>query len=277
MTEKEYRASEGISRSELWRLRESPEKFKYLQDHPEEPTPALIFGAMVHKLVLEPEDFENEYAVAPEVDRRTKDGKAAWQEFVDGAGDKTVVTVADYEKAKEMAAKVADTPLVADLLDGEHEMPLFWSDEATGEVCKVRLDCFTTIEGKNVVVDYKTSSDASTAAFMRSAINYGYDFQAGMYTEAVEQNLGQPAAFIFIVQEKTAPYSVNILEASPDFIQRGRDIFRELIGIYHECKTTGNWYGYLGAYGVMNELQLPAWLADKSEEKPDESNLDEII
>ena len=121
MTEKEYRASEGISRSELWRLRESPEKFKYLQEHPEEPTPALVFGALVHKLVLEPETFEDEYAVAPDCDKRTKAGKEEWQAFVDKAGEKTVVTAADYEKAKEMADKVKKAPLVADLLDGQHE------------------------------------------------------------------------------------------------------------------------------------------------------------
>ena len=45
MTEREYRSAEGVSRSQLWRLHEgSPEKFKYEEEHPEEPTPALIFG-----------------------------------------------------------------------------------------------------------------------------------------------------------------------------------------------------------------------------------------
>jgi len=265
MTEREYRASDGISRSELWRLRESPEKFLWYQEHPEEPTPALIFGAMVHKLVLEPEDFDNEYAVAPEVDRRTKEGKAAWQEFVDGTGDKTVVTVADYEKAKEMAAKVKDTPFVDKLLAGEHEKPILWDDDLTGELCKVRLDCLSTVTGEPVIVDYKTAADASTEAFIRAAINYGYDFQAAMYCEAVKQTTGKNPRFVFIVQEKTEPYAVNILQADELLVKHGYDIYRELLGIYHECKTTGNWYGYLGAYGVINNLALPAWLAKEAE------------
>ena len=51
MTEQEYRAAEGVSRSQLWRLHEgSPEKFMYAEEHPEEPTPALIFGQMVDSL-----------------------------------------------------------------------------------------------------------------------------------------------------------------------------------------------------------------------------------
>ena len=44
MTEKEYRQHEGISRSQLWKIRESPEKFKYAMENPEEPTPALPGG-----------------------------------------------------------------------------------------------------------------------------------------------------------------------------------------------------------------------------------------
>ena len=35
MTEKEYRQYPAISRSELWRIRESPEKFKWYREHPE--------------------------------------------------------------------------------------------------------------------------------------------------------------------------------------------------------------------------------------------------
>ena len=36
MTEREYRKAEGVSRSELFTLTESPEKFKWAKEHPEE-------------------------------------------------------------------------------------------------------------------------------------------------------------------------------------------------------------------------------------------------
>lgn len=269
MTEIEYRTSEGISRSELWRLRESPEKFLWYREHPEEPTPALVFGALVHKLVLEPETFEDEYAVGPEVNNRTKDGKAEWQAFEDGAGDKIAVKPADYEKAKAMADKVKDTPFVNKLLAGEHEKPIVWTDDLTGELCKVRLDCLSTVAGDPVIVDYKTAADASTEAFIRAAINYGYDFQAAMYCEAVKQTTGKNPRFVFIVQEKTEPYAVNILEADELLVKHGYDVFRELLGIYHECKETGVWWGYMWSRAekknAVNNLFLPAWLAKEAE------------
>ena len=265
MTERDYRRQDGVSRTELWRLRESPEKFKYYQEHPEPATPALLFGAAVHKLLLEPETFDEEFAIAPEVDRRTKDGKEAYNAFLAASDGKSVITLADYEKAAEMAQKALEAPFVKKLLNGEHEKPFFWVDDLTGEGCKIRVDCITTIGGKPVIVDYKTTADASTDGFMRHALSFGYDFQAGMYCEGVERVTGQKPLFVFIAQEKTAPYAVNILQADDLMVKHGYDIFRELIGIYHECKQTGNWFGYLGAYNVINNLSLPAWLAKEME------------
>lgn len=265
MTESEYRQQDGISRSELWRLMESPEKFKWYQEHPEPATPTLLFGAAVHKLLLEPKTFEDEFAVAPECDRRTKDGKEAYNAFMTASEGKSVIAFADYEKAAEMANKVLEAPFVKKLLDGEHEKPFYWVDDLTGERCKIRVDCISTIGGKPVIIDYKTTADASTEGFIKSAINYGYDFQAGMYCEGVEKATGQKPVFVFIAQEKTPPYAVNILQADDLMVKRGYDVFRELIGIYHECKKTGNWYGYLGAYNVINNLSLPAWLAKEVE------------
>lgn len=263
MTEKEYRAHPAISRSELWRIRESPEKFKWYKEHPEPPTPALIFGQVFHKLALEPLTFGDEFAVAPNVDRRTKDGKAAWAEFTATADGKTVITQDVFDKASEMVCALYRAPFVKKLLDGSHELPLFWTDEMTGEDCKVRLDALSEVNGQPIIVDLKTTADASTDGFMRSAVRLGYHFQAAMYSEGYEKNYGKKPLFVFIAIEKEAPFSVNILQADEAFVSHGYDIFRELIGTYHECKQTDNWYGFLGAYQVINNLALPSWLAEK--------------
>ena len=276
MTEREYRQSDGISRSELWRLRESPEKFRWYQEHPEPSTPTLVFGAAVHKLLLEPDTFDAEFAVAPECDRRTKDGRDTYNAFLTASDGKSIISLADYEKAAEMAQKALETPFVKKLLDGEHEKPFYWVDDLTGELCKIRVDCISTIGGRPVIVDYKSAADASTDGFTRSAVNYGYTFQSGMYLEGVCQNLyhksilsllgtGEAPIFVFIVQEKNPPYSVNICQADDLFVKYGYDIFRELLGLYKDCKESNNFFGYLGAYNVINNLSLPAWLAKEME------------
>lgn len=263
MTDKEYRASPGISRSELWRLNPAtggtPEKFMYAKEHPEPPTPAMVFGVLAHLALLEPSRFAEEYALAPDVDRRTKDGKKEWADFQASLGGRTVVSDDDWQTVCDMRSVVLATPFGRKLLSGDHERVFRWVDPDTGEECKIRVDALFMVGGTPVIIDYKTTTDASVEAFSRKAVNMGYDFQAGMYCEGVERETGVRPRFVFIVQEKDAPYAVNVLEADNDFIQRGRDKFRELLGIYHECKTTNNWYGYLGPEAVIGRLSLPAW------------------
>ena len=102
MTEKEYRTHPAISRSELWKIRESPEKFKWYKENPPEPTPALIFGQLFHKLALQPEDVWNEFAVIPTVDRRTNAGKAEYAAFLEDSVGKTLVTADMAAQANDM-------------------------------------------------------------------------------------------------------------------------------------------------------------------------------
>ena len=266
MTEKEYREHPAISRSELWKISESPEKFRYYKDNPQPPTPALLFGQVFHKLALQPEDFNREFVVVPKINQRTKTGKEEYAAFEAAAGGRTLVPLDVYEKAQAMCESLRRAPFVDQLLSGECEKEFFWTDEMTGEECKCRVDCITPLDDNRVmVVDLKSASDASNDKFMRDSINFGYDFQTAMYSDGVAKNTGKEVVFVFIVVEKEPPYSVNIFQADELFARRGYDIFRELIGVYHECKTSGEWYGYLGKYGAINNLSLPAWLAKEVE------------
>lgn len=270
MTEREYRASDGISRSELWNLNPrtggTPEKFKWFRENPEEPTKAMLFGTIVHKLFLEPDTFDDEFAVAPPVDKRTKEGKAIFAEFVESLNHRTIISADDMAQATAMVDVLRKTPFVESLVcgDADHERCIRWTDGMTGEACKIRVDSVRLMsDGTPLIVDYKTTNDASADGFLRKALAIGYDFQSGMYCEGAEHEFGKAARFVFIAQEKTAPYAVNIFEADPDFIQRGKDIFRELIGIYHECRITDNWWGYLGKDNAIGKLNLPQWASNE--------------
>lgn len=265
MTEQEYRGYPAISRSELFKISESPEKFKYYQDHPEEPTPSLIFGQLFHAMALQPETVAEQFAVAPNVDRRTKVGKEVFAQFEAEAENKTVVTADMYQQATEMCEALMRNEFVQKLLKGEKEKVFFWNDDLTGEPCKCRTDCLTELGDNLIVVDLKSTENAETEAFMKSATKYGYDFQSAMYSKGVEVNEGKKTLFVFIAIEKKPPYAINILQADELLIRRGYDLFREYIGIYHECKQTDNWWGYLGRYNQINNLSLPSYLAKEVE------------
>jgi len=264
MTEQEYRTHPAISRSQLWLMHESPEKFRYAMDNPDEPTPALLFGQMVHMMVLQTwDEWHQAYAVAPKADKRTKEGKEIWASFQAECADRTAVSFDDFQTAKDMTDAVYNNEFASKLLAGSHEVPFFWTDEMTGIECKCRCDCLTYIGDQLYIVDYKSSADASVEQFQRDAFRYGYALQAAMYSEGVKANMDGVPKFVFIVQEKKAPYSVNIFETDDAVITYGHDQFRQYIGMYKDCMTSGNWYGYLGRENVINTLMLPAYLSAK--------------
>ena len=265
MTEKEYRQHPAISRSQLFKLRKSPEKFKWQMEHPEKPTEALIFGQALHMAVLQPELYDDNFVVAPVCDKRTTVGKAVWNGFVQEAEGKTVLTAEQQMEIEAMTDKLNNEEFVKKLLNGQKEVPFFWVDKLTGEQCKCRVDCLTEIEGNTYIVDVKTAANAETDTFMRHAVKYGYNLQAAMYQEGVKACTGKECGFVFVVIEKEAPYAINILQADKAFTLHGFDLFRELIGTYHECKVSGNWWGYLGKHNIINNLPLPAYLAKEVE------------
>lgn len=254
MTNKEYRDHIGISKSNLSKIGISPLHFKYHMDNPQSDTPALIFGRAVHKYILEKEEFFDEVAVAPNVDRRTKQGKADWQEFIEISAGKDVISQGDFETIKAMSDVVDQHEYARALLTGQHEQSFFWTDEMTGEPCKCRPDCLTEYGGEKLVVDYKTTASCQNGSFERDAKKYGYDLQAGMYTEGMFANTFEPHGFVFVAQEKSAPYAVRIYRCTQGYIEQGYDKFRELIGIYHDCKINDNWYGYEGPNNMETEL-----------------------
>lgn len=264
MTEQEYNQAEGIRRSDLWRMEDSPEKFKYFLEHPdEEKSPALIFGSACHKYVLEKDDFLNEYAVAPGgINRRTKEGKETWERFCEENEGKEIIGQEDYETMVGMREALMKHPLAKKLLTGKGqvEVPLFWTDKETGEKCKVKCDRIVTYRRRKCIVDYKTAAAADTFHFNSSIWKYGYHLQAGMYAEGMQMavKMKKLPGFLFVAQEKKPPYSVNVVEVSEEVMNAGLVKFHDLLGKYHNCKALDFYPGYCG--DVPNDTFVPGWM-----------------
>lgn len=270
MNEKDYNSAEGIRRSDLWLLSDSPEKFRFAMDNPEEEkNAAFLFGSAAHKWILEQKDFFNEYAIAPQVDRRTNAGKEAWAAFVAESEGKEIISQDDFDTIKAMREALEKHPLAGKILfgkGGENEKAFFWTDKETGEKCKCKLDRLTKLDRKLTVIDYKTAASARTEEFNRKVLQYGYHVQSAMYTDGVMKckRMRKRPRFIFIVQEKKAPYSVNCIEVSWDVMEYGEKIYRTLLGQYHVCKEIDMWDGYCTT--ELNQTELPAWAGKEMEE-----------
>ena len=270
MNEREYNEAEGIRRSDLWKMEESPERFRYFLDHPPEQTPSMLFGSAAHTMFLETRKMWDEYAVAPQVDRRTKDGRAAYEKFCRENEGKQIISQDDYDVMMGMFSALKACPLANKLIfgKGQAEVPIFWTDNATGEKCKARMDRIVTYRRKKYIVDYKTTLAADTFRFNSEIWKRGYYMQAGMYAEGLKTvtNKRKLPGFLFVAQEKKPPYSVNVIEVSEEVMNAGLAKFHSLLEKYHACNAIDEWPGYVHD-NVPNDSFVPGWMMSEMEDE----------
>lgn len=276
-----------------------PAYFKWCEDNPQEPSEDMVIGSAFHKIVLEPETFYDEFAVMPNVDRRTTQGKMKYAEFIIEADGKTVITQEQYETIYGMRDSIMSNPYARKLINGNIEQSMYFTDDLTGVRCKCRPDVWKLLKGKEevvpahidkyadwdgniieeevaehinkqadrvVITDLKSAKSVMPNDFMRDCVKYHYDLQTAMYREGASKVLGVPKDnidFVFIAVEKKPPYLLNIMQADTYVIQKGEADFREYIGTYKECLETQNWYGLNGSMGIINTLSLPEYLIKK--------------
>jgi exodeoxyribonuclease VIII len=72
-----------------------PFSWKYRKDL--EQTPALLEGRVQHTVFLEHHKFNEEFVIQPKFDRRTKDGRADYEDFMANIGNRTAITQDMYD------------------------------------------------------------------------------------------------------------------------------------------------------------------------------------
>lgn len=258
-TNAEYHSGEGVSKSDLDLLHECPEKYRYKKDNPtEEQSPTLLFGSVVHKLILEPEEFESEFAIIPECDKRTKEGKTKYAEYLETLGSRTGITKSDYERAVAMRDAVMSNPKAEYLLTGgTTETSYYWNDSRTDVLCKCRPDKVN----KGYIIDLKTTGDASPSSFSKSLNDYRYHVQAAWYLRGYEAATGiKPEGFIFIAVEKKPPYSTAIYVCNDVSAEIGAREADDDLDIFVTCTESNNWYGYGGEKNEVMPIDIPQWI-----------------
>lgn len=260
LTNAEYHAHPAVSKSGLDLVHRSPLHFwnRYLNPdrEPEAPTEAMVLGSALHTAVLEPHLFDDEYAVAPHCDRRTKEGKMIWADFEQEAAGKTLLRAEDACRIEAMAGAVRSHKAASFLLTmpGKAEQSYFWTDESTGEKCKCRPD-WHSADGR-IIVDVKTTEDASPGKFLRSSVlGWRYHVQAAFYM----QGLPSAEVFLFACVEKKPPYAVAVYSLPAKLIERGLDEAMADLRQIAACREANRWPSYTEE---VHELALPKWLEE---------------
>lgn len=248
-----YNDHTRISKSGLDLINRSPAHYKWSIENPKEETEALIFGKLVHCLILEPENYNDKFLVTKKIDKRTKEGKGYYQNILDNLNGRIIISEEQIEQASIMASKVINHSLGSKLLsNGKSEVIIHWECPITG--CRFR----SMIDYLNdYVIDLKTTDDARPESFQRSITKYRYDVQGAVYLDAVQISTGiRPKGFIIISIEKTAPYNVAIYLLDEVAIDSGKSKYIRNAFTYKECIESNYWPGY---DEQINLISLPSY------------------
>jgi len=263
MENADYHRHSAVSKSHLDQIAKSPLHYwaRYLDPNrvTPEPTPAMAIGSAVHTHVLELDQWDARYVTAPEgINRRTNAGKAEWEAFEVASTGRTVLAKADAELVMRMGHSVFAHPAAAMLLamPGKAETTHMWTDQATGLRCKCRPDWLT--DDGSLIVDLKTTEDASPAGFRKSIANWRYHVQASWYLDGLEQATGKrPDQFIFICVEKKPPFACAVYAADAEMIQIGAETAARDLDVLATCRAADAWPGYSDQ---IETISLPPWM-----------------
>lgn len=308
-----YHGGAGISKSGLDLIAKSPAHYKAVIDGitVRKSTLAQNIGTIFHALILELDVFNASYireintdkyvtinskdellseAEALNIPVKKSDTIAKIAETMRAAGaeftlkselkeileseyaGREVIDESTYTQLMNMRDAVFAHPAANKLLSvpGKAEYSVYWHDPETGVLCRCRPDFW---RNDGIIVDLKTTVDASPEGFAKSIANWRYHVQAPYYMDgcklAAEQSgtIIEPVkAFVFLAVEKDAcvvngvSKGVGVYVLDPESVILGRLQYRDNLNTYADSLELNKWAGYSPKIETLN---LPGWMKNK--------------
>lgn len=245
-----------------------PAIFRWEQLHGRPNKPAFDFGHAAHAKVLGigapivvVQTTTKDGAVSDAEDYKTRSAQQHRNDIY-AAGD-TPILAHELAQVDGMAAAIKAHPLAAKLFDpdlgGQPEQSMFWHDTRHDIWRRSRLDWLppTLPDGRLIVPDYKTAASAEPFTFARAAAKFGYHLQDAFYTDGLQAlGIAEDVTFLFVAQERTAPYLVTVFEFDSEARLAGRLRVGEALETYAQCLATNTWPGYANDVELIS---LPPW------------------
>lgn len=218
-------------------------------------TPAMRLGTATHCAILEPERFNAEYTVMPEgLDRRTTAGKQAYADLL--ASGAEILSADEMAQVMNMACAFRDNKISRAMFYRPHSVEHSIYATINGVSCKCRPDLITVYE--LMVMDVKTTSDASPEGFGKSAWNLGYHVQAAFYRRVISAATGTTPDFVFGCVESDRPHLVAYYSVPQYLLDYADGLIDCALERYAECLASGIWPGYVSEI-EMQELSVPGF------------------
>jgi len=209
--------------------------------NPTEPTPTLIIGNAFHSLVAGATD---EVRVVDKPKKPMQDGEV-YQIHTD-----------TYQSIMEMIAAMKRHPIARKLVTiPDKEVTGIWHDVNNRLWGKIRPDAID--HERRIIVDWKSTLDASFDAFNRDIFKYGYHVSAAWYKWGAKEITGHDYSFVIVAVEKAPPYGVNCYNISGLAIKKAWQKIGECLGDLADCVQDQRWPSYEPR---LWEADTPGWI-----------------
>ena len=254
--EDEYHAGPEVSVSKLKVLAEEggPAKVRYGE---RVETRAQALGTLIHCAILEPNRLDQRYAVT-DLERT---GTKAWAEAEVQAMGRQLIKRPEMVQALRIRDSVLAHPIVRELVDQglDTEQSIYWTDAETQLPCRGRVDALQ--RDWRVVMDLKSTEDASAEGIDKSIRTWAYHWQEAFYRGGLSDSIDMDLeAFLFVFVEKDPPYLRKVVRIDDIDVNDGRYRTRDMLRLWAECERTGIWRGYTEE---IEHHALPEWFRRK--------------
>jgi len=243
-------------------------KRRYILGHKSEDTPARILGRIIHKALLEPEDFLKKYKVQPDFSGKGK--KARTAEWFEGlAIDAIVLTQKQADSVLFMIDSVRNHSEASEILKGcNFETHGYYKDPRLDQWFYGIIDFMKS----SIVGDLKSCASAHPENFGKDIFNYEYFIQSAIYLD-IFNGLQQTKLehFPIIAVENCEPFTTMVYRMPDHMIEIGRNLrdakvreYKIQIGKHFENPEETIWPGYFGLTGISEPI-IPTWALAKLE------------
>jgi len=239
-----------LSFSSLKAFSRSPLAFLEYKLAPRKETPAMAFGTLVHRAVLEPDKYETTTTIF-----EGRRAGARYEDFkLENAG-KDILTPREAMDIRTIAGRIHDHPFAGPLVrDCQHyEYPFTMIME--GVPHRGIIDGLSAYS----IIDLKTTSKVDRMSLQRQIYDFKYYMQAAIYQRAAQMLGFDCKAYFIVAVESAAPHHVQIVELEEDYIARGHIEWEELLTRWKDWDGKAA-HGYEDLEGY--KMNAPHWAPD---------------
>ena len=247
-----------LSKSFLAKFEISPLHAYHYMTSEKADTDAMRFGRVYHEMIAGTEGW-----ICYDTERRPELDKTmgsrlnmAWRKEIyekAESDNKDVITFDEQTVIRNMIDVLKKNALVQKINAFDLVQEKAFRAEIDGLKVKCKPDGLQLARGKNkenLVIDWKTCANVHPYRIKYDIIKYGYDIQAGLYSDIISELHGGETNFLFIFQEKNEPYDVLpvLIMSNSEMMKDGSNKWRNYAIQANKCLKSSVWPGVSSGY-----------------------------